>query len=74
VLGDPGKAEETDQAMIGLRHGRTSEHPIPSAQVGRPLASAILQQLIPDQHGFSNHTAESARPGQSSHSADQMND
>jgi hypothetical protein len=54
---------------------QTSDDPIPSAQVGRPLASAIPdQQLMPDQHGFGNHAAKSARSCQSNHNAQQMSE
>ena len=40
----------------------TDHESIRSAQVGRPLAAAIQdQKLMPDQHGFGNHAAETAR-------------
>ena len=48
---------------------------IRGAQVGRPLAAAIEdQQLMPDQHGFGDNGSESARPCQSGHGDDQMNE
>jgi len=46
---------------------------IRSAQLGRTFASAI-QQLMADQHGFGNHTAEPTRLCQSNHNANQMNE
>jgi hypothetical protein len=54
---------------------QTSDDPIPGAQVGCPLASAIRdQELMPDQRGFGNHAAESARSCQSNHNAQQMSE
>ena len=54
---------------------QTGDDPIRGAQVGRTLAAAIEdQQLMPDQHGFGNNGTESARPCQSGHGDDQMNE
>jgi hypothetical protein len=44
-------------------------------QVGCPLAAAIEdQQLMPDQRGFGNNGTEAARPCQSRHGDDHMNE
>jgi hypothetical protein len=54
---------------------QTGDDPIGGAQVGRTFAAAIEdQQLMPDQHGFGNNGTESARPCQSRHGDDQMNE
>ena len=48
---------------------------IRGTQVGRTLATAIEdQQLMPDQRGFGDNGTESARPCQSGHGDDHMNE
>jgi hypothetical protein len=43
--------------------------------LGARFAAAIEdQQLMPDQHGFGNNGTESARPCQSRHGDDQVNE
>jgi hypothetical protein len=54
---------------------QAGDDPIGGMQVGCPLAAAIEdQQLMPDQRGFGNNRTESARPCQSGHGDDQMNE
>jgi hypothetical protein len=54
---------------------QTGDDPIGGAQVRRTLAAAIDdQQLMPDQRGFGNNGTESARPCQSRHGDNQMNE
>jgi hypothetical protein len=48
---------------------QTGDDPVGGAQLRRTLAAAIE-----DQHGFRNHGADSARPGQSGSRDDQMNE
>ena len=48
---------------------------IRGTQVGRTLSTTIEdQQLIPNQHRFGNNGTDSARPCQSGHGDDQMNE
>ena len=54
---------------------QTGDDPIGGAEIGRTLAAAIEdQQLMPDQHGFGNNGTEPARPCQSGHGDNQMNE
>jgi hypothetical protein len=54
---------------------QTGDDPIGGAQLRRTLAAAIEdEQLMPDQYGFRNNGAESARPCQSRHGDNQMNE
>ena len=54
---------------------QTGDDPIGGVQVRRTLAATIEDlQLMPDQHGFGNNRTDAARPCQSGHSDDQMND
>ena len=66
----------TDKACRANERGtQTGDDPIRSAQLGRTFATAIEdQQLMADQHGLGNHTAEPARLCQSNHNANQMNE
>jgi hypothetical protein len=57
------------------KRAQTGNNAIGRAQVGRTLAAAIQdQKLMPHQHGFGNHTAETARLCQLNQSGDQMNE
>jgi hypothetical protein len=57
------------------QRAQAGDDPIGGAQVGRTLAPAIEdEQLMPDQHGFSDNGTESTRPRQSSQGDDQMNE
>jgi hypothetical protein len=54
---------------------QAGDDPIRGTQVGRTLAPAIEdQQLMPHQHRLSDHGTESARPRQSCHCHQQMNE
>ena len=50
-----------------------NDETIRNAQVGCPLAAPIQdEQPMPDQHGFGDHAADSARPCQPNHDGNQM--
>jgi len=54
---------------------QTGDDPIGGVQVRRTLAATIEDlQLMADQHGFGNHRTNAARPCQSGHGNDQMNE
>jgi hypothetical protein len=54
---------------------QTGDDPIGGAQVRHTLAAAIEdQQLMPEQRRFGNNGTESARPCESGHGDDQMNE
>ena len=55
------------------KRAHTCDESIRNAQVGRPLAAPIQdEQLMPDQHGFGDHAADSARHCQPNHDDNQM--
>ena len=59
----------------GAHGGQTGDNAIGRAQVGRTLASAIEhQELMFDEHRFSNHATGASRHCQSEHGDDQMNE
>ena len=54
---------------------QTGDNAIARAQVGRTLSSAIEdQELMFDEHRFSNHATGASRHCQSEHGDDQMNE
>jgi hypothetical protein len=65
----------TENACRAYEKGtQTGDNPIGGAQVGCTLAAPIEdQELMPDQRGFGNNGADSARPCQSGYGDDQMN-
>jgi len=71
----PQNDDSTQKARrANEKRARTGNSAIGRAQVGRTLAAPIQdQKLMPDQHGFGNHTAETARLCQLNQSADRMN-
>ncbi len=61
--------------IIVWKGEQTGGDAIRGAKVGRTLAPAIEdQQLMPDQRGFGINGTESARPCQSDHGDDHMNE
>ena len=63
-----------DTCRAHEQRSQPGDDPIGGAQVGRTLAPAIEdQQLMPHQHGLSNNGTEDARPCQSRHRRQQMN-
>ena len=66
----------TENACRAYEKGtQTGDNPIGGAQVGCTLAAPIEdQELMPDQRGFGNNGADSARPCQSGYGDDQMNE
>ena len=56
-----------------VKRAHTCDETIRDAQVGRPLAAPVQdKQLMPGQHGFGDHAADSARPCQPNHDANQL--
>ena len=57
------------------KSAQTGEDTIRGMQVGRPLSTTIEdQQLVPNQHGFGDNGAQTARLCQSGQSGDHMNE
>ena len=69
------KSGTEDTPRADEKRAQPGDDPICGTQVGRTLAPAIEdQQLMPYQHGLSDNGTESARPCQSRHRHQQMNE
>ena len=74
VEGFKTMAERKRRAGAHEKSAQANDDPIRRAQVGGTFAAAIQdQQLMADQHGFGNHTPETARLCQPNQSDDRMN-
>jgi hypothetical protein len=72
-LQNDGGTKDTRRAHE--QRAQAGDDPIHGTQVGRTLVPAIEdEQLMPNQHGFSDNGTESTRPRQSSQGDDQMNE
>jgi len=64
-----------DACRAHEQRAQTGDDPIRGTKVGRPLAPAIEdQQLMAHQHGLGDNGTEAARPCQSRHCHQQMNE